>query len=122
MKIEFSREVTYIPEFNGNKELPEGEQLSVKIKVMTLSDLLDLMDVLKSSGFQKGDVKDLNPGQMKAIVTQAGKYIPKYCTLDHAEGFSVEDLAQFAVFMPLATELLFTLLNVSSPNAADAKN
>lgn len=122
MKIEFSREVNYVPEFNGNKELSESEQLVVHIKVMKLADLLDLMDVLKQAKFEKGDVKDLTPGQMKAIVTQAGKYIPLYCTLEHAEGFAVEDLAQFAVFMPLATEVLFTLLNVSSPNVADAKN
>lgn len=122
MKIEFSREVKYVPDFNKNKELPENEQLIVNIKVMSLGDLLDLMDVLKQANFEKGDVKDLTPGQMKTIVTQAGKYIPKYCKLEHAEGFSVEDLAQFAVFMPLATEVLFTLLNSSSPNADDAKN
>lgn len=122
MKIEFSREVKYVPDFNGNKELPEGDQLVVNISIMSLVDLLDLMDVLKQAKFEKGDVKDLTPGQMKTIVTQAGKYIPKYCKLEHNDGFSVDDLAQFAIFMPLATEVLFTLLNVSSPNVTDAKN
>lgn len=122
MKIEFSREITYTPTFHGNKELPENEQLLVHLKVMSLGDMLDLMDVLKQAGFEKGDIKDMGPGQMKTVVTQAGKYIPKYCKLEHNDGFGIDDIAQFAVFMPLATEILFTLLNASSPSADDTKN
>lgn len=122
MKSNFSREQVYVPEFDKNKELPDDQQLKVKVGVMKMLDLLDLTDVLKSAGFEKGDVKDLSVDQMKTIVREAGKYVPKYCTLVNAEDFSVDDTISYSQFLPLASELLFTLLNSSSPNAVDVKN
>lgn len=122
MKVQFSKETTYVPEFNKNRELSVEEQLSVKIKVMSLLDLLDLTDVLKSAGFEKGELKDMSVEQMKTIVKEGGKYIGKYCTLAGNDGFDISDVTGYAAFMPLATELLFTLLNTSSPSPADVKN
>lgn len=122
MKVAFSRQNDYLPAFNNNKELPPEEQLKVTMKVMILLDLLDLTDVLKSVGFEKGDVKDLTIEQMKALVKEGGKYIPKYCVLLNADGFNLEDVVTYSTFLPLASELLFTLLNNSSPSAADVKN
>lgn len=122
MKVNFSRETVFIPEFNDNKLLPDEEQLKIKLKVMNLLDLLDLTDILKGVGFDKGDIKDLTVEQMKTIVKEGAKYIPKYASLVGADGFTLQDITDYAAFLPLATELLFTLLNNASPNAADAKN
>lgn len=122
MKFEFSHEIVYVPEFNKNKELPEAEQLTVKIKPMKLADLLDLTDVLKKAGFEKGDSKDATPEQMRAIVGSGGKYVPQYCTLVGAEGFDLSDVVTYAHFLALATEILFTLITKSSPVVADVKN
>lgn len=122
MKVAFSRESTYTPEFNENPKLSEPERLTVTVKVMTLLDLLDLTDVLKQAEFEKGDVKDVSIDKMRTIVAQAGKFVPKYCVLVNAEGFDVQDVVTYPFFLPLATELLFHLLNSSSPSKADAKN
>lgn len=122
MKVAFSRESEYLPQFNDNLKLAEHDQLKVTMKVMTLLDLLDLTDVLKSVGFEKGEVTDLTVKQMKSIVAEGGKYLPKYCALVNAEGFDMNDVIAFAHFLPLASELLFTLLNKASPNEADVKN
>jgi hypothetical protein len=35
---------------------------------------------------------------------------------------SLEEVVAYATFLPLASELLFTLLNISSPGEADVKN
>src|SRR5260221_13932688 len=101
MKVEFSREVVFIPDFNKNKELPDDQQLKVKLKVMSLLDVLDLTDVLKNAGFDKGEVKDLTHDQMKMVVLEGGKYIPKYASLIGAEGFTIEDVIGYATFFPL---------------------
>lgn len=122
MKVAFSKETAYVPDYNENKTLSEPDRLSVTVKTMTLLDLLDLTDTLKQAGFVQGDVKDVTIDQMKTIVGSAGKYVPKYCALVNAEGFNVEDVVTYPTFLPLATELLFNLMNSSSPSEADVKN
>jgi hypothetical protein len=122
MKVAFSKEVAFVPEFNGNKALPEAEQLSFKLRPMTTLDLLDIMDVLKTAGFQVGEHTDMTTEQMKAVIGQAGKYIPKYATMAGAEGFGLEEVVGYQAFLALASEVLFQLVNISSPNASDVKN
>lgn len=122
MKVSFSTSQIYVPEFNKNKELPEDQQLKVNISTMELVDLLDLTDVLKSAKFERGDAKELSVEQMKTIVREAGKYVPKYCKLINAEGFDAETVVKYSFFLALASELLFTLLNFSSVSEADVKN
>jgi hypothetical protein len=122
MKIEFSRSREYVPEFNGNKELPEEEQLKATISVMRLSDLLDLGDTFKEADFEEGDMKNMTLDQMKVLVKGAGQYVPKYVKLSGNDGFALDDVVQFPQFLSLAAELLFTLLSYSQPTTADVKN
>lgn len=122
MKIQFSRERDFTPDFNANKELPEDEQLRAKIKVMVLTDILDLGDAFKQADFENGDMKDMSLEQMKMLVKSAGKYVPKYVTITGNDGFSIEDIVTYPQFLALATELLFTLLTYSQPSSADIKN
>jgi hypothetical protein len=122
LKIEFSRTREYTPEYNGNKELPENEQLKAQIKVMTLNDLLDLGDTFKQADFEQGDLKDMRIDQMKVLVNGAGKYVPKYVTLQGNDGFDLSDVVQYPQFLQLAAELLFSLLTFSQPTGTDVKN
>ena len=122
MKIAFSRERAFTPDFNGNKSLDEADQLSATVKVMTLNDILDLGDAFKQAGFEKGDMKEMSLAQMQVLVRSAGKYVPKYVSLKGNDGFTLEDVVTYPQFLSLATELLFTLLNFSAPTEADVKN
>lgn len=122
MKVAFSKELPFTPEFQDNKKLPVEQQLSFLVKPMTTLDLIDLTDVLKTVGFTQGEVKDLTTEQMKTIVKEAGKYVPKYSTMSGAEGFSMDEVIAYPAFLALASEVLFQLLNVSSPNKDDVKN
>lgn len=122
MKIEFSRSIKYTPEFNGNKELPENEQLKADISIMEITDLLDLGDAFKQAKFEKGDLKDMKIEQQKTLVVNAAKYVCKYVKLTNNDGFSVDDVSKYPQFLQLSVELLFALLNGSKPNADDEKN
>lgn len=122
MKVAFSKEVPFVPEFQKNKELPLEEQLSFKLKPMITLDLIDLTDVLKTVGFTAGEQTDMTTDQMKTVVKEAGKYVPKYSTMSGADGFTIEEVIGYPAFLALASEVLFQLLNISSPNTADVKN
>lgn len=122
MKVAFSREVPFTPVFNDNAKLPEEEQLKFKLKPMNTLDLLDLTDVLKTAGFTEGEVTDLNSDQMKSIVKEAGKYVPKYSAMTGNDGFTMDEVIGFPAFLSLASEVLFQLLTISSPTKADTKN
>jgi len=122
MKSNFSKEKKYNPDWNGNKELPEDEQLVAYIKPMKSGEVIDLTDVLKSVGFEKGEAKQLSSAQMKAVVKEAGHYLPTYVRLEHADDFTIQDVVDYTPFLSLAVDLLFTLMNFSSPNQDDVKN
>lgn len=123
MKVNFTPEIPFTPEFNGNKDLVAPDQIVVKLKPMTLLDLLDLTDTLRSAGMEKVDMKDLSTDQMKTLISQGGKYIPKYCTfIAGNDGFDMEQVCAYVAFAALATELLFALINNSAPTKADEKN
>lgn len=122
MKVAFSKEKKYVPDFNGNKELPEAEQLVAYIKPLKSGEVIDLTDVLKEAGFEKGDSKQMSSHQMKTVVQQAGHYLPTYVRLEGNDGFTIQDVADYTPFLALATELLFVLMNFSSPNQDDVKN
>jgi hypothetical protein len=60
--------------------------------------------------------------QMRTLVKEAGKYIPTNVKLTGMEGFDLKDVVGYSHFYGLATELLFQLVSISSPSAADIKN
>jgi hypothetical protein len=88
-----------VPEFNGNKELPEDEQLKATISVMRLSDLLDLGDTFKQADFEEGDMKNMSLDQMKVLVKGAGQYVPKYVTLSGNDGFDARRCGAIPQFL-----------------------
>lgn len=123
MKIAFSKEVRFVPTFNDNKSLPDAEQITTLLSPLTLGELLDVLDILRSANFEKGEVKDLSTTQMRMIVSQAGKYLPTNVKrLEGNEGFDLSDVVSYAQFFGLATEIVFELVRISSPSGPDVKN
>lgn len=123
MKVQFSREVRYIPAWNGNKDLPGVDQLAVTLSPLKMGELLDVLDILKRADFKQGTEQQLTADQMRTIVAEAGKYLPAHVTkFDGAEGFTLDDAVNYSEFFGLAAELIFELVRLSSPSGQDVKN
>jgi hypothetical protein len=114
MKVNWSREVKFVPKWRGNDASTEGHLVAV-LKPMTLKDVLFLQDSIQEA--KRGDTLD-NAALLKAC----GDYLPKYVTLQGAEDFTMEDVTQYAQFFDLAIELLMKVAEISQPNEADLKN
>jgi len=124
MKINFSRSVPYTPEWNGNRELPEAEQVKAVIKPMTVDDLLVMMDALgRRPGVPEGDPTSMDTGR---LIKEAGALLPKYVEInnltDDSGPVSVNDLLTFGAFIPLASELLMECARVSMPSESAEGN
>lgn len=129
MKFKFSKDVDYIPTFNGNRDLPEAEQFRTKLKIMEMGEFLALADALQSANGGKKDVDSdkLTIDQIKPLLEDAGHLLPKYVTIfnlldDDNNAIGPGDIAATSVFIPLAAELLVQLTQVSMPKGQDEKN
>lgn len=124
MKIKFSREVPYTPEWNGNRELPEGEQVRTTIKPMTVEDLLIVMEAMgRRPGQEAGSAVQVDVGK---LISEAGAMLPKYVDItgldDDSGPVTTKDLLTFGAFIPLASELLMECVRVSMPSETAEKN
>lgn len=122
MKINFTAETKYVPEFNDNHKLPEAEQLRTVCSVIEIAEYFHILDVLQQIGFTSGDQKSLNLSQMATLAKEAGPYVTKYVKFEGNENFSASDVVKFPAFFPLVTELLFKLVEIASPKGQDVKN
>lgn len=132
MKTAFSHEQEYVPTYKENQSLPETERLKYSITPMELGDFYDLFETVIAMGIAKDgkiDTDKLDPKVRRQFFMAATKYVPQYVKsigaplLDAKGGeISVATVANSGVFMPLAQELLWTLLALSSPSEADVKN
>ena len=119
----FSKAKKYTPDFNGNKDLPEEKQLFAMLAPLTNAELFDVRDALQAAGFkEKMDSTQLTGDQQRALVKNAGSYLPSHVTLTNNEGFDINDVVNYSDFLPLAIDLLFTLIAKSTPTEADVKN
>lgn len=123
MKIKFSKEVAYIPEWNGNKELPDEEQVKVKLKPIKVGDLLLIIDAM---GERRPDNK-LDVKAVANLLKEAGHLIPTYTdvtglTSEDGSPITSGEIIQYPYFMELAGELLMQLANLSTPGDDDTKN
>jgi hypothetical protein len=122
MKVKFSREVPYTPEWNGNRDLPEKEQVKVILKPMQVADLLLVMDAM---GRKPGEAaaEQVDVGR---LIREAGGILPKYITLQGLEDdngpVAVEDILNFGAYVPLASELLMECARISMPSDAAEGN
>ncbi len=125
MKIAFSREVKYIPDWNGNKSLPENEQCTAILIPLQMSDLVGLVEVIQEfEGGEDGEVKV----PMEKAVGVLGKinHLKDNITINNLEDESgpvtSDDIVKFPRFMGLTMELYNQLAAISMPNEDDEKN
>lgn len=123
MKVRFSREKKYTPEWNGNRDLPEAEQVKALVKPARMGDLLDIVDAFSSVGETKIDTETTDPKVMRQIVEACAEILPKYVTITGLEGedgpVDLVEALQYLTFTPLMVELLGHLTEISTPDSKD---
>lgn len=129
MKYQFSKEVNFTPEWNANLDLPEEERVAFVLKVPSMGDVLLLMDTLESAGDKDGNVNEdsLDAGTIHRLVDEARRLLPLYAEMSGLEGaddevIDVDTICEYPQFIGLITEVLFKLIEISTPNEADTKN
>jgi len=127
MKVSFSLTSEFIPEWNKNRELPEAEQCKATLKTLESMDLLELADALERQGLEGTvDTATMSSKDIKALLSETGRLLPKYVTIEGIEGddgpITLEQVVTYPDFMELAVELLMQLANISQPTEDDIKN
>ena len=134
MKVQFSKAINYIPEWNGNRSLPDEQQIKVVFKPLTMGDLLELMDAMQEMSLDI-DPENLvgtkslqaNAKQVKILVETCGHLLPNYVTMTGLtdaddEAVEVSQLTNYTYYMEFAGELLNQLALTSMPTDAEEKN
>jgi hypothetical protein len=126
MKIQFSRTVPYTPEWNGNKDLPDHEQIKCVIKPMVIADLVTLLDVIGSTAKGGGTSTTLSASEAANMIGACKDLLPRYVSItglhDDDGPVLIDHLTQFAQYMPLASETIMACATISSPSAATEGN
>lgn len=78
MKYHLSKQVEFIPEWNSNKDLPEKEQVKFDLRVLSMGDVLLLMDTLEDVADDKGNVdsETLTASMTSKLVNEAVRLLP----------------------------------------------
>lgn len=126
MKFSFSKDVEYVPEWQGNSELPKKEQFSCKLTTLNMASLMLIADAFSEAGVT-GENTTVEPNKMKPILDQIGPLLPKHVEVnglfdDKGAKITIEEIVEYPVFLGLAIELLMKLSEISSPSDADVKN
>lgn len=129
MKIDFSLVVPYTPEWNGNKNLPAGEQVTCSLSVLDMSALISLLDAFTSVGLNGVvDTDNVSGAKIKPVLENFGELLPKHVTelknlFDQGGRLvTVDDIVKYPRFLNLALELLMQLSVISSPQDEDVGN
>lgn len=133
MKVNFSKAIPFVPEWNDNKTLPEAEQLKLELTPMPLGELVDCTDVLSSNAIKPEELQErLKEGgqptpedraKLHGTLDTLTKFIPPYVKIiSGADGFDMKDVVSYAHFSGLANEIIGKLVGISSPSKADVKN
>lgn len=132
MKVSFSREVKYVPQWNGNQKLPETDQFHVTLRPLEMGDLFLVVDALGGARAALGTGDEINlekisdVDSIKNLVKEVGHLLPKYVTVSHLEDDSgpigVEDILKYPIYMNLMGELIAELSNISMPNEDEVGN
>lgn len=127
MRVKFSLITDFTPEWNGNRDLPEAEQVKATLKTLESMDLLELADALERQGLEgEVDTAKMTSKDIKSLLLETGRLLPKYVTIEGIEGddgpITLEQIVTYPDFMELAVELLMQLANISQPTEDDVKN
>lgn len=136
MKVKFSKVVPFTPDFNGNKSLPDDEQIKYELTPMELADFYDVLDALSSikgtkqeDGTIQIDTSKLNSSSQKEFMKVCQGFLPKYINSvgakleDHGGNeITVEDIAKYAPMISLLSEFTAKLLEISTPTEVELGN
>lgn len=128
MQTNFSKVVTYTPEWNGNKE--DTTPFKVQMKVAEMGPLLELVEAFQEAGLViegKVDTDALPSDSVKPILDTFGTMLPEHCTIEgligsDGDAVTIQDVVKYGHFITLAAELLGKLAEISSPSSEDEKN
>ncbi len=129
MKVNFSKSQSYVPEWNGNRDLPETEQVKCSLSILDMNALMNLLDSFTAVGLTgEVDTDKVDSNKIKPVLAEFGNLLPSHVT--HFEGLfnasgeaiTIEDLVTYPIFLNLALELLMKLSEISSPSEDDTKN
>jgi hypothetical protein len=126
MKFSFSKDVEYVPEWNGNDKLPAKEQIKCTLTVLNMNELMILVDAFTKAGIT-GEEQIQDTAAMKPILDQMGPLLPKHVKMkglfdDSGKAITMEEIVEYPIFLNLCVELLMKLSEISSPSDDDAKN
>ncbi len=133
MKKNFSRAVTYTPEWEGNRDLQVSDQIRATLRPMEFDDLMRVMDAMGGAktiqaAAVSGNTEALKEGvDMTKFLKEVGEFIPKYVAefsgLEDEQGpVPIADLVRYPVYMGLAFELLMHISTISMPTEETEKN
>lgn len=123
MKIKFSKSVTFIPSWRKNNELPAEEQVSVILKPMKVTHLLDLLDAY--GGRAEGDKVEAKV--VAKIVDAVGDCLPEYVEVHNLHNeesgpVSIAEMIEYPYYLDLVAEITMQLASISMPSEMTAKN
>jgi hypothetical protein len=132
MKLKFSKNVLFIPAWEGNLELHPSEQISMRLKPVEFEDLMLIMDAMGGSKVMEAYKEDGVDGAQKmldatALLKAVKGIIPKYTSeltnLNGEEGpLTINDIVVYPNFMGLAIEIIMKLTNISMSSEETEKN
>jgi hypothetical protein len=127
MKIKFSRTLPYYPEFNGNRDLPPGDQIKCTLTVLNLAELAFVGEIIAKLGITKENSKiDMNSDVLKAMSADLAGILAAHATIENLSDengpVKIEELPLLAPYMTLALELIVELASISAPGEIDRKN
>ena len=123
MRIDWSKEVEFIPPWNGNENLPETAQLKAKLHLLDVYEWVAVKEAIKEqAGDQPEGIFTPSFEQEKFLINQVGKYVEKHTKLTGNDNYTIEDVVKYPQFTTLAVLILFELIRVSAPKEQDVKN
>lgn len=119
MKYQFSRSVKFTPEWNGNQQLPETEQLTAVLKPMVIADLLSIMDSIGSQRALGANLSEENRVDFRRVIGDVGTILPKYVEITGLEDdngpVNIQEVVTWPAYLELAAELLMKVASISAP-------
>lgn len=129
MKTDFSKSHDYTPDWNGNQDLPEDEQIKSVLDVLDMDALMALLDAFTEVGLEgEVDTDTVDASKIKPVLEQFGDLLPKHVSSltglfgKAGEALTIEDVVKYPKFLNLSLEFLMELSRISSPTDDDTKN
>lgn len=120
MKVRFTKNVEFTPVWNGNKELPDADQVKVSLKVMEFATLQQMLDDMRTLTTPEG-----KPDAIR-LLAKSGETLATHAAIHNLasdEGdVTIADLVKYPTFLLLGMEIMMKLVEISMPTEKDEGN